>query len=314
MKELIRYFIGRVNRDEIGLEASALAFTTILSFIPALTIVVSIFAVVPAFAELRESLQGFAAENFMPVFTDSVSESVSGFVASARKMTLTGSLALMVVALMLIRSIDRTINRIWRGGKRRRTITFAIYWTLLTVGPLAFAAVDWQTNKLMTASIFKNDLGPAISFLYFIMPILIEMAAIWVIFVIVPVAVVKVRDALLGALVVTVAFELSKRIFSAFIVNFSSYEAIYGAVAAIPVLMMWVFIDWWIVLVGAEFTAVLGLARAGRGCEVPQLINQLANLTGSTQGSSRAIKIRRPSVQVKITRRSDPQRDRDLPS
>lgn len=305
MRELITYFIHRIRRDEIMLEAASLSFTTVLALVPALTVIVSIFTLAPAFEPLKESLKDFVTANFMPVFSEAIAEHMGQFVSKAGSMTVTGSLVLIAVSLLLVRSVDKSINRIWKGGRRRRTMTFAIYWTLLTVGPLSVALTLWLSSRLVTMAIFELDISLAQQVLYVITPVLIEMAVVTTLFITVPVALVRFTDALLGALFVTVLFEISKKIFSVFIINFSDYEAIYGALAAIPVLMIWININWWIILLGAEFTSCLGLVRGGNVDDVPRLMALLAGLTGSNLGSSEVINHRRPpTVRVRISKRA----------
>ena len=220
MRDLIKFFAWRIRRDEIGLEAAALAFTSVLALVPALTIVVSIFAMVPAFTPLKEEMMSFASENFLPVFTDAIGDSISSFVSHAASMTLTGALMLFVVSLMLIRSIDRSLNRIWRGGKRRMAMTFAIYWTMLTVGPLSFGITVWVTTKVIASSLMESmELEVAMRSLYFILPFFIEAAMIFVLYMVMPVTIVKWQDALVGAVLVAIAFEIAKRAFATFILS-----------------------------------------------------------------------------------------------
>ncbi len=305
VKELLVYFIRRVERDRIGLEASSLAFTSILVLIPALSVVLSVFAVVPSFEQAREALKDFAAANFMPVFSDAVNSYVSSLVAHAGSLTITSTVFLFVIAIMLVRTIDNSLNRIWRGGKRRIGSMMAIYWTLLTLGPIALGLIIWIFSKVL-AYAFSSDEGISIPLLiaYFVFPIIIEIALITAMFMIVPSVQVKFQDAFLGAVVVTVAFEISKKIFSSFVLNFSNYEALYGALAALPVLMIWIYINWWLVLLGAEFTATLGVVRSGMSEKVPSFMVMLASMTGSTLGSDSLKEPRHKSkIQIKVSSR-----------
>ncbi len=301
MRELISFFLQRVRRDELFLEAAALSFTTILALIPALTVVVSIFTMAPGFEPLKEALLQFAKENFMPVFSEAVSNNVGQFVEHAGSMTVTGTIMLIVVSLLLVRAVDKTLNRIWRGGRRRLSVTVAIYWTMLTMGPLSLSLLLWLTSRIITLSIFGTDLSFAQQLLYYIMPVLIEIGMVAVLFLAVPTAPVKLRDALLGALAVTFVFELAKRIFAAFILNFTDYQAIYGALAALPVLMIWININWFIILLGAEFTALLGAVRQG-SAQAPFLLTRLADLTGSTMGNDK-FKRAPSSIRIKVSSR-----------
>ena len=304
MKELYKYFLNRVKRDSIGLEASALSFTSILALIPAISVIFYFFPVFPSFEQFRESLKNFAKANFMPVFADNLGNYVGTFVEHAGKLTATSTVVFFVISLLLVRSIDQCLNRIWRGGRRKLGTMIAIYWTLLTLGPIALGIVIWIFTKVMGFAISSNStVGLPLMIAYFVFPIIIECGVLTAVYVIVPRVRVKVQDALLGAVFVTVAFEVSKKIFSIFVLNFSNYEAIYGAIAVIPVLFVWIYINWWIVLLGAEFTATLGVVRSGLSDEVPSFMVYLANVTGSTLGSDDIIngKKKKPSISIKIS-------------
>lgn len=304
MKELYIYFFNRVKRDSIGLEASALSFTSILALIPAISVIFYFFAVFPAFSEFRESLKAFAQANFMPVFSESLGKYVGTFVEHAGKLTATSTIVFFIISLMLVRSIDQCLNRIWRGGKRKLGSMIAIYWTLLTLGPIALGIIIWIFTRVVGMAISSNvHIGMALMIAYFIFPIIIECAVLTALYVIVPRVRVKLQDALLGAIFVTVAFEVSKKLFSIFVLNFSNYEAIYGAIAVIPALFVWIYISWWLVLLGAEFTASLGVVRSGLSDEVPSFMVYLANVTGSTLGSDELDRPRskQPPIKVKIT-------------
>lgn len=267
--------INRIRRDEIALEAGALAYTTVLALVPAITIVLSIFAMVPAFQPLKNELMAFTTQNFLPVFADAIVDSITTFVEHAASTTLTGAIMLIVVSLMMIRAIDKSLNRIWRGGSRKASMTFAIYWTMLTVGPLTFAVLLWATSQVIASSIIvEYELGFAIRTLYFILPFVVEIGMMFALYTVMPVAEVRPSDALAGAFVTAIAFELLKRFFSIFIMNFSSYEAIYGALAAAPVLMIWIYLNWWLVLLGAEFTSVLGMVR---GSKTNKIANEISS-------------------------------------
>lgn len=316
IKELLRLLIMRIRRDEIAIEASALAYTTILALVPAVTIVLSIFAMVPAFQPLKKELMEFTTQNFLPVFADAIVDSITTFVEHAASTTITGAIMLIVVSLMMIRSVDLALNRIWRGGRRKISMTFAIYWTLLTVGPLTFAILLWATSQLIASSlIVEYELAAAVKILYFILPFIVEMGMMFALYTIIPVANVRVTDALCGALFTAVAFELLKRFFSIFILNFSSYEAIYGALAAAPVLMIWIYLNWWLVLIGAEITSLLGIVR---GSNTNQIANEISTqiyqtrkmqellkgnsgaVTPSPKGSENQINTEKPARQSKL--------------
>lgn len=295
MRELIKFFLLRLKRDEIGIEASSLAYTSILALVPALTVILSIFAMIPAFQPLKEEMMNFATSNFLPVLNESITESVTTFVSHAGSTTITGALMLLIVSLMLIRAIDSSINRIFRGGRRRFGMTFAIYWTMLTVGPLSLGVILWATTRLVAFKFFSDEqMAIAVKTFYYVLPFFIETALMFVVYTAMPVCKVRARDALFGAFVVSILFEITKRLFSIFILNFTDYQAIYGALAAAPVLMIWIYINWWLILIGAELTAILGIARADEAGEVPQAVKSLVRVISNKEAHKPLVDFENP--------------------
>lgn len=305
MKDLFYFFKNRIKRDGLALEAGALAFSSILALIPALSVVFSLFTMVPAFTPIKESLINFAQENFVPVFSKAMGDYISNFINSARSMTFTGVILLIIISLFLIKSVDSAFNRIWRGGKRKFSTTIALYWTLLTIGPLSLGVIVYITSKVLALSFFENmHVTFAIKLGYFLIPFFIEILLVMVLYLAVPQAKVRYQDAFIGAFLVTIIFEVSKKVFQIWITNFSDYEAIYGALAAIPVIMLWIYIGWWILLLGAEFTSCLGIVRQGQTENIPLFIQKIANVTGDTLGCTR-VKNKKSNINIKINRNNN---------
>lgn len=300
--EVIRFFWKKIKRDSLVQETCALSFVTILALVPALTVVLSIFTMIPAFEPLRDELKNFATHNFVPVFSHAVSQYIDIFVNQAKKMTITGILFLLIVSLFLIKAIDTTLNRIFKGGKRSPGMTFAIYWTLLTVGPLAFGSIISISSKLIAQSILYRDLdlGIGAQFMYFFTPFFIEMLIFTALYIVVPSTKVRYKDAVITAFIVTITFEIAKKLFSIFILNFSDYEAIYGTLAAIPVLMIWININWWITLLGAELCATIAIIRKGSSDEIPNALVAFARITGDIVGSTRLVNNGEKSTRIRV--------------
>lgn len=288
------------------MEAGDLSFTSVLALVPAMTIMLAIFTVIPSFAAVRDALSSFAARNFVPVFSETVNEYIGNLVSHAGSLTVTSMLVLFVISLMLVRSIDQTLNKIWRGGRRKLGPTLAIYWTLLTLGPLAVGLIVWITTKVLTYAFATGTTASTpLLIAYFLFPILIEIVVVTTVFVVVPSTQVKIQDAFLGAVLVTAAFEISKKLFSIFVIYFSNYASVYGALAALPALMLWIYINWWIVLLGAEFTATLGVVRGGVSNDVPSFMVYLANVTGSTSGSDSISKpAKKARISIKVSKKN----------
>ncbi|WP_115720462.1 virulence factor BrkB family protein [Gallaecimonas mangrovi] len=255
----LKGFVNRVVEDRLTLHAGAMAYITLLSLVPLIAVLFSLFSAFPGFEQIKGELQSFIFNNFVPAASDVIADQVQGFAANASKMTTIGILFLVVTALMLIRSVDSTINRIFRLHRPRRwSVAFAIYWSVLTLGPLLMGVSLALTSYVVGMDVFqKGALSGLRTFLIGLAPFLASWAAFMVLYLLVPNKRVRVRHALGGAVLAAILFELSKRVFAVYVAHVPSYQLIYGALAAIPILFFWIYLCWLIVLLGAELTAYL---------------------------------------------------------
>ena len=140
-KGLLFYFSRRVKREQIQVVAGYLSYVCLMSLVPLIVVMLSVMTAFPLFAELQQTVEQFVYQNFVPAAGDVVQEYLTGFVANASKMSAVAISFLFVAALLLISSIDNTFNKIWRVTDKRRTITsFAMYWMVLTLGPILVGA------------------------------------------------------------------------------------------------------------------------------------------------------------------------------
>lgn len=237
--------------------AGHLTFVSMLALVPMLVVVFSIFAAFPMFDTLRVQLEQFLFANLMPTSGEILSEYLNTFIGNVSKMTTIGVVFVIVVAVNLISTIDATLNRIWRNqDKRRISVALAVYWMILTLGPILMGSGMAVTSYLISLTAFADAYVSGFrTFLLSLVPIATSLIAFLLLYVMMPNRVVKIRHAIWGALLAALLFELAKRGFAAYITAFPSYEAIYGALAAIPILLLWIFLSWNIVLIGAELTA-----------------------------------------------------------
>ena len=179
------------------------------------------------------------------------------------------SLVPFIVALMLISNVDKTLNRIWRTQSDRPIVyTFAIYWMVITLGPMLIGSSVVVSSYLTGLAAFTEEYTPGLgTFLLSLVPSGAAMLAFTILYMVVPNRRVFARHALVGAIVATIAFEITKSGFALYVTNFPSYELIYGALAVVPILFLWVYLSWVIVLFGAEFTCSLGEAFENRKAE-----------------------------------------------
>ncbi|MFD2096731.1 virulence factor BrkB family protein [Corallincola platygyrae] len=250
----------RLQQDQITMVAGYLAYVTLLSLVPLIAVTFSVFSAFPVFQSVQGQIEDFVFNNFVPASGDAVRQHLTGFAENAKRMTAVGVGFLMAAALLLISAIDKTLNRIWRiEGGRRMIISFSIYWMVLTLGPVLIGSSIAVTSYLVSLKIFSDSAisGLLPTFLR-MLPFVLSVCAFLILYTLVPNTYVKLRHALVGAIVAASLFEMTKKGFALYVTQFPSYEAIYGALAAIPLLFLWIYLAWCVVLIGAELTAALG--------------------------------------------------------
>ncbi|ASI89574.1 virulence factor BrkB family protein [Vibrio mediterranei] len=255
-----RYLAQRMSHDRINVNAGYLAYITLLSIVPLLTVLLSVLSSFPVFSNTGEVLQDFIIQHFVPAAGDAVYSALVEFVSNTGKMTAIGSAFLFIAALMLISNIDKNLNYIWRVRvKRRMVFSFSMYWMILTLGPILIGASIVGTSYVTSLKALEhNVVSGAFSLFIAWLPAIMAFFAFIGLYMLVPNKKVHFSHAVVGSIVATLLFEISKKGFAYYITQFPSYQLIYGALAAIPILFLWIYLCWFIVLIGAEFTAAMG--------------------------------------------------------
>ncbi len=258
-KGYIKFLLKRTQQEQLPVVAGYLSYVCLMSLVPLLVVMLSVMTAFPLFAELQQAVEQFVYQNFVPAAGDIVQKYLTGFVSNASKMSAIAIMFLFVVAFLLISAIDKTLNNIWQVQDKRRTITsLAMYWMILTLGPVFVGASIALTSYIVSlVSLGDYDfLGLANVFLR-AMPLIASILAFVILYMAVPNKVVPAKFALTGAVFAAVLFEVAKKLFALYLTAFPSYQAIYGALATIPILFLWIYLSWLIVLGGAMVTVSL---------------------------------------------------------
>tara|TARA_R110002167_G_scaffold7341_11_gene34788 strand:+ start:2421 stop:3320 length:900 start_codon:yes stop_codon:yes gene_type:complete len=258
-KRFLLLFFGHCKKDKITVSAGHLAYVSLLSLVPFIMVFFTMLSAFPVFAEVRGDLEELIFNSFVPTAGDQVQTYMAEFVGNASGMGAIGILSLVIVALLLISNIDKTLNSIWQSKSERPLIfTFAIYWMILTLGPLLMGSSVIMSSYLVGLANYAEEYTAGLTTtLLKTLPFITSVFAFFIIYMLVPNKKISPKHAACGALVGAVLFEASKKLFAVYVTSFPSYQLIYGALAVIPILFVWVYLSWVVVLVGAEVTHVL---------------------------------------------------------
>lgn len=262
----LKILVKRVDHDGLTLLAGHLAYVSLLSLVPLVTVAFSLLSIFPVFSQISAQVRGFIFSNFMPAAGNNLQRYLEQFMSNTSQMTAVGTCGLIVTSLLLIAAVDSVLNKIWRSQNKRPFVySFAVYWMVLTLGPLLVGASVAISSYLLSLNWANtHGLHSMVDQLLRVLPLLLSWISFWLLYSLVPTVRVPMRDALAGALVAGILFELSKKLFALYITLFPSYQLIYGVLAVIPILFLWVYVGWCIVLLGAEITVSLGEYRSQR--------------------------------------------------
>lgn len=250
----------RFREDRLGLTASSLTFTTTMALVPFFTVALAVFTAFPMFGKLQSALQSWLVQSLIP---DAIARQVLGyltqFAGKASRLGAVGLAVLVITAFALVLTIDRTLNSIWRV-KRRRPLgqRVLIYWAVMTLGPLLLGASLSITSYLVSASRGLVTAMPGtVQLLLDLIEFMLLAAGLTALYRYVPNTPVKRGHAVAGALFAAIGIELARRLLAVYIGKVPTYSAVYGAFATLPILLVWIYVGWVIVLLGAVIAAYM---------------------------------------------------------
>ncbi len=263
---LIGYVARRFSRDSCPSVASALSYTSLLALVPMLAIGLAMFAAFPAFANMRDEMLRALIANAAPTLALTIEGHLQSFMRNAGQTTGAGILGLAVTALLLINTIQTAFDRIWGGGRGFKIQRFPVYWALITLGPILFGiafSVSGYAFALAQSTSYST-VSSAIRLFTAITPFLLEAVGFLLFYRLIPTRPVRWADAATGAFIAALLFEFLKRVFGIYLGFLGSYQTLYGALATLPIFLIWMYLAWLVVLIGAEVAAALPEWRSGR--------------------------------------------------
>jgi membrane protein len=244
----------------------SLTFTTLLALVPLITIMATVMTAFPVFDNVVETLRAYVASNLVPAGSSRlITVYMQQFTENAAKLTALGIVLLGVSAIMLMLTIDRAFNTIWRVKRPRSLIQrVLIYWSVLTIGPMLIGGSLSLTSWLVTQSLGVGRQAPELTVAFLKLgPLFLTSVAFGFLYRTVPNRQVTVLDAVVGGIIAAFAFEAMKIGFGHFVANFASYKLVYGTFASLPILLVWIYLSWVVIVFAAVITAVLPYWRTG---------------------------------------------------
>ena len=265
LQKLVRLIAARFSQDRCAQIAASLTFTTLLSLVPLVTIALAMFSAFPMFSEVAETLKQFLGENMAPeAGTRLVSGYVAQFAGSASRLTAMGLVLLGVTAMMMMLTIDHALNTIWHVSRPRPLMQrVLIYWLVLTLGPLLVGGSLMITSWLVGISVGYAEQVTGLKLVALkITPFLLTVPAFTFLYWVVPNRYVPIRHAFIGGMVTSLAFEAMNSFFALYIAHVPTYKLVYGAFASIPIFLLWIYLSWITVLLGALVASSLSHWRS----------------------------------------------------
>ncbi|WP_216674770.1 YihY family inner membrane protein [Paraburkholderia elongata] len=270
LKRLAQFAAKRSGEDRIPQVAGSLTFTTMLALVPLATVAFALFTAFPLFSSFQMSLQIFLADHLMPEQLNSqIFDYLNQFAAKAKGLTTIGMIFLFVTAVMTMMTVESAFNVIWRVRKARPIAQrILVYWAIITLGPILIGVSLSISSYLFTRSMAfttaVQHIPPVIDWALTGAALPLTALAFTMLYVFLPNCRVEWRDAVIGGVAAAIAFELAKRGFGYYVRRIPTYTTVYGAFAAVPLFLLWMYLCWFIALAGAMIASALPAIRIGQ--------------------------------------------------
>ena len=278
LQTFIRFVIARFVQDRCVQIAASLTFTTLLSLVPLITIALTLFSAFPVFENFSSQIKTYLLGNLMPATAGNViAYYTQQFAESAGRLGAVGVAFLAVTAMLMMLTIDQAFNNIWQVTRPRAMHKrLIVYWAVLTLAPVLVGASLSLTSWLVGLSMGYAQHIPIFGVgVLKALPVLFTTLAFAMLFRLMPNRYVPLSHALIGGIVASVLFETMNRVFGLYISHFPAYKLVYGAFASVPIFLMWVYLSWLTILLGAVVAASLSHWRTPELPYLPAVVKML---------------------------------------
>ncbi|RKG32242.1 YihY family inner membrane protein [Acinetobacter tianfuensis] len=259
--QFVLFVIRRFEADRCREQAGSLTYTTLFAVVPMLTVFLVIISSIRALEPARQQLQLLIYSNFLPKTTIAFDKALNAFTDKSSNLTVIGILFLFVTTVMMLTSIETVFNRIWRVKETRGGILgFMRYWTIISLGPILLGSAFVISSTVASMNVLSNNFaGYELNgaFILWLISFSLTVIGFFILNWTIPNRTVPIKAALIAGLFSATVFELLKNLFGFVMTNFTSYEIVYGAFAAVPIFLLWIFLSWNIVLLGVEISYAL---------------------------------------------------------
>lgn len=266
--KFIIFVLKRFEADRCREQAGSLTYTTLFAVVPMLTVFLVIISSIKALEPARQQLQQLIYSNFLPKTTIAFDKALNAFTSKSSNLTVIGILFLFFTTVMMLSSIETVFNRIWRVRETRGGIVgFMRYWTIISLGPILLGSAFAISSAAASINVLSNNFaGYELdgTFIFPLMSFALTILGFFFLYWTIPNRSVPIKSALIAAAFSASIFELLKNLFGYVMSNFTSYEIIYGAFAAIPIFLLWIFLSWNIILLGVEISFAITAFRSGK--------------------------------------------------
>ena len=273
----LSYLFSRFSADRCSENAAALTYMSLFALVPLLTVLYTMASAIPAFQGAEADMQAFLFEHLMPDSSSDIEEYLNDFSRQAKNLTGAGIAFLLITAVLMLHSVERAFNMIWRARENRSAVSsFLLYWAVLTLTPITIGlALGLSTYLSSFAHVLTEyDVIGAKAFFLKTAPLLLSTAGFSLVNAAVPNCRVPFKHALIGGFITAACFHGARSVFTDLVVG-SNFTFIYGAFAAVPLFLLWIYLSWNIVLMGGILVHSLSAYQSAEQASRPTVLKAL---------------------------------------